>query len=171
MMSFGFSTLPGRPRRAHRLTSAALGTGGQIEQAFDGEVLDFSATEVVVVQRIFEVDAVIAGVHRQQRAERVGLAGEVDVERRGDDVQVLRVGDEHAEREDDDKLREHEERFDAVVGRAEWVQGARHQPRRERPSVRPVREVAGVHLRAAIEQQRRDDREDHAEDRPRGAGV
>ena len=74
------------------------------------------------------------------------------------------------EAEDDRHLRQQEERLDALVVRtvAERAGDQIGRERRLRPS---PREVAGVVLRAAIEQQRHDDERDHAENDPRRARV
>ena len=61
------------------LAAAALGAGAEVEQPLPGEVLDLAHAHQVVLAGVLEVDRLAAGVHRQQRAERAGPAGEGDV--------------------------------------------------------------------------------------------
>ncbi len=75
MSSFGRQRLAGVPGRALRLAAAALGAGREVEQALPGEVLDLAAAEDVVLARVLEVDLLVAGVHRQQRAEARSAGG------------------------------------------------------------------------------------------------
>ena len=168
----GGQRLAGRPGRALRLAAAALGAGAQVEHALPGEVLDLADAEHVGVGvGLLEVEHLPVAAHGLERAEGVGTAGEQDVQRGEADVQVLGVGHDHQERQHDAELREDEDDLEhAVDPVAQGVQDLRDHPGRERPGVR-VREHAGVLLRAPVDQQRDDDRGDHAEHHPGGAGV
>lgn len=78
----GGERLAGVPGGALRLAAAALGAGGEVEQALPGEVLDLRDAVDVVLARVLEVDLLAAGGHRQQLAERgltLGVALEPDV--------------------------------------------------------------------------------------------
>ena len=143
-----------------------------VQQALPGEVLDLPQPEHVHIRVGFlEVQHLPVRPHRLQRAQRVGAAGEHDVDRREGDVQVLGVGDDHQERQHDPELGQDEHRLqDAVDPVAEGVQRPGDHPGRERPG-RRVGEHPGVDLRPAVEQERGDDQEDHAEDNPCGPGV
>ncbi len=83
---------------------------------------------------------------------------------------MLGVHDEAEEAEHDRDLQEDRDRLDHLERRlAQRRQQVGHPLAGERPRV--VREVAGVDLRAAVEQQRPDHVEDHEQHEPRGAGV
>ena len=82
----------------------------------------------------------------------------------------LEYVDDDREAEDDRHLREQEERLDALVVRAAAEQPWPRRRRRTATSTAP-REVPGVELRAAVDQQRDHDQRDHAEDDPGRAGV
>ena len=169
----GRQRLAGVPGRALRLAPAALGAGGEVEHALPGEVLDLAAAEDVVLARVLEVDRLAAGLHRQQRAEAERLALGRHVDRRQRDVQVLGV------RHDDQEAMITTIWPSTKIGldRPRWrCARAARAPcavslRRERPPAVAEREDPGVDLRAAVEQQRQDDQEDHAEDLPGRAGV
>ncbi len=170
----GRERLAGVPGRALRLAAAALGARREVEVALPGEVLDLPLAEDGVLGQVLhvgEVDRVALVVgDGQQLAQPVRLALGQHVERGRRDVQVLAVDDQDGEPEDDAHLRQQEERLQALVVGAVAEQ-LRHRPRRERRVGRAEREVAGVVLRAAVEQQRDDDQRDHAEHCPRRAGV
>ena len=92
----GRQRLLGVPGRALRLAAAALGAGGEVEQALPGEVLDRADAErgvLVEVVDVVEGDRLAVGGQRLDRAERDRLALEEHVERRHEDVQVLGVHD------------------------------------------------------------------------------
>ena len=63
-----------------------------------------------------KIDLLVAGVHRQQRPEGVGPTGEVDVDRRHEDVEVLAVQHEHQEPEDDADVEPEADRLEPFVG-------------------------------------------------------
>ena len=66
----GGERLAGVPGGALRLAAAALGAGGEVQQALPGELLDLGDAEDVVVAGVGEVDRLAAGGHRLERAER-----------------------------------------------------------------------------------------------------
>ena len=84
-------------------------------------------------------------------------------------MQVLGVGHENAEGQDDPELQQDEGGLDALVGRAERVQPVADDLRGERAM--RIREVASVDLGAAVDQQGRDDQEDAEPHDPGRAGV
>src|SRR6202034_4725529 len=116
----GGQRLTGVPGRTLRLTAPTLGTGGEVEVALPGEVLDLAAAESRVVRRVFEVDGLAVGLHRQQRAQGVGQPLEGDVDRRQEDVQVLGV--QHDDQEDQrySDVSQQCDRLDPLVG--SWPQ-------------------------------------------------
>ncbi len=71
--------LAGVPGGALRLAAAALGAGGEVQQALPGELLDLGDAEDVVVAGVGEVDLLAARGHREQGAEG-GLTGGVALE-------------------------------------------------------------------------------------------
>ena len=131
----GRQRLVGRPGRALRLAAAALGAGAQVEQALPGHVLDLADAEHVGVRvGLLEVEDLAVRPHRLERAEGVRAAGEHDVQRGQDDVQVLGVGDDDQERQDHAELREEEDDLqDAVDAVAERVQRLADQPTTRTP--------------------------------------
>jgi hypothetical protein len=85
-------------------------------------------------------------------------------------VQVLGVDDQHQEAEHHADLEQDADGLECLVGVvAERLQHLGHRLRRER--LVAVREDAGVHLRAAVQEQRPHDVEDHEQDQPGRAGV
>ena len=56
----GGERLAGVPGGALRLAAAALGAGGEVEQALPGELLDLGDAEDVVLARVLEVDRLAA---------------------------------------------------------------------------------------------------------------
>jgi hypothetical protein len=87
-------------------------------------------------------------------------------------VQVLGVGDQHQEHQQHADLPQDEHGLDHVVrGAAQRLQRLGHQLGGECPRAVVEREVAGVDLRAAVEQQRGDHPEDHPQDDPGRAEV
>jgi hypothetical protein len=103
-------------------------------------------------------------------AQPVRAPGEQHVHRGDRDVQVLGVGDEHAETEHHRELEQDERGLQGLVrGQAERVQPVPDDLRGE--SAVRVGENAGVDLRAAVDQQRRDDQEDQEQHEPGRAGV
>src|SRR5919106_4700789 len=99
----GRERLAGVPGRALVLAAAALGAGGQVEQLLEVEVLDLAGDEDVLLGHLLGIDP--GGGHR---AHGLGAAGEGDVERGGEDVQVLGVDDQDQEAEDDREVGEQE---------------------------------------------------------------
>ena len=104
------------PRRALGLAPPALGAGGHVQQALPGEVLDLPQPEHVGVRvGLLEVQHLPVAAHRLQPAQRVRAAGEQHVERRGDDVQVLGVGQEDQEPQHHRHLGQQEHGLDHLV--------------------------------------------------------
>jgi hypothetical protein len=99
-----------------RLAAPALGTGGEVEIALPGEVLDLAAAEDVVLAGVLEIDWLAAGFHRQQRAQPVGQPLEDDVDRRQEDVQVLGVQHDQREGEHDADVQHQRDGLDDLVG-------------------------------------------------------
>ena len=109
----GGQRLVGVPGGALRLAAAALGAGGEVEQALPGEVLDLADAErgvLVEVLDVLEVDRLAADRDRLQRAERgaaVGVPLEADVEEGEEPVpghahrRLQRDGDHPRERDED----------------------------------------------------------------------
>src|SRR5207253_349092 len=81
--------LPGDIGRAVRLAAAALGAGVSVEHLLPGEIRELRAAE-------------LGGVLQVELAELTdrGQAPEEDSGQAGDDVEVLAIGEEVAERED-----------------------------------------------------------------------
>ena len=166
----GRQRLAGVPGRALRLAAAALGTGGEVEEALPGEVLDLAAAEYGVLGGILEVDRLALGLHRQQRAQAVGQPLERDVERRQADVQVLGVQHDEQEHQHHADVQQQRDRLDPLVGGvAQRVQDGAHELREE--CAVAVGQVLGVHRGAADQRVRPDDVEDHEEDQPGATGV
>ena len=109
----------------------------------------------------------VVGLHQRlevrrgaERAERLRLALEEDVERGREDVHVLAVEHEDEEPGDDRDLRDDEHRLERHRVRADVGDRlGRERP----PAVMLVRRVAGGDLGAPVEQQRGDYEEDHPE--------
>ena len=162
--------LAGVPGRALALAATALGAGREVEHALPGEVLDPAAAEDVVLARVLEVDLLAARLHRRQRAQRLREALGRDVDRRGEDVQVLAVGDDHREGEHDADVQQQPDALDhlerTVRDAAEQVADADRGPG---PGL--VRERAQCRGRAAEQEHRPQHVEDHEEDQPGAAGV
>ena len=154
--------------------TSALGAGGEVEEALPGEVLDLALAEHDVLGEVLGVGEVHRRAtrirHRQERAEAVGQPLGRHIQRRERDVQVLGVDHDDREREHHRHLREQEGRLYPVV-----VRPVAEQPRygvgRERRLALAPREVAGVVLRAAVDEQRDDHQRDHPEDHPGSPGV
>ena len=119
----GRQRLVGVPRRALRLAAAALGAGGEVEQALPGEVLDLADAErgvLVELLDVLEVDRLAPDHQRLQLAQggaAVGVALEPDVgegqeavpghahRRLQGDGDHPRERDEDLDRRDDDDAR------------------------------------------------------------------
>ena len=104
MMQLRVQRLAGVPGRALVLAAAALGAGQRLQQLLLVEVLDLAGAEdgVLVLHQRLEVG------RRAERAERLGLALQRGVDRRGEDVHVLAVEHEDQEAHDDRDLRDDE---------------------------------------------------------------
>ena len=167
----GRQRLAGRPGRALGLAAPALGAGRHVQQALPGEVLDLAQAEHIGIGvGLLEVQHLPVAAHGLQAAERVRAAREQHVERGQHDVQVLGVGDEHPEAEDDRELGQDEHRLQhAIDPAAQGVQPVPDDLRGER-AVR-VREHPGVDLRPAVQQQGSDNEENSRQDEPGRAGV
>ncbi len=166
----GRQRLTGVPGRALRLTASTLGTGGEVEVALPGEVLDLAPAEFRVVRRVFEVDRLAVELDRQQRTQAVGQPLEGDVDRRQEDVQVLGVQHDDQEDKRHADVRQQCDRLDPFVGSgAQRMHELAHAVREERAPA--VGEVPGVDRRAAEDGVAEDDQEDHEQDQPRAAGV
>ena len=162
----GRQRLAGGPGRALRLAPPALGAGGHVQQALPGEVLDLAQAEHVGVRvGLLEVEHLAVRAHRLERAERVRPPGEQDVQRGQRDVQVLGVHhDDRKARTTASCARRNTTSSTLFTPVAERRQPVPDDLRGERAVV--VGEHAGVDLRAPVQQQRRDDQEDHARARP-----
>ena len=109
----GRQRLLGVPGRALRLAAAALGAGGEVQQALPGEVLDLAGAERGVLVEVLDVLEVHRGAtdrDRLQRAQRraaVGVPLEVDVEEGEEPVpghahrRLQRDGDQPGHRDED----------------------------------------------------------------------
>ena len=111
------------PGRALVLAAAALGAGGHVQQLLEVQVLDLAGAEDVLLGHLLGVDP-----GGGQRPQGLGAAGEGDVERGGEDVQVLGVHDQHQEAEHDRQVGQQEALVEQPQGR-----GARPS----RPARRP----------------------------------
>ena len=119
----GRQRFSGVPGRALALAATAFGAGGEVEEALPGEVLDFADAHEVVLARVLEVDLFAARIDGQEGAQGAGPAREGDIREGREDVQVLAVGDEHGESEEDGESEEQEYGFeDFVRVRAEGAQ-------------------------------------------------
>ena len=112
----GGQRLSGVPGRALRLAAATLSTGGEVEVALPGEVLDLAAAEHRVLGRILEVDVGAFGLHRQQRSQRIGQPLERDVQRCQADVQVLGVQHDEQEHQHHTDVQKQGDGLDDLVG-------------------------------------------------------
>ena len=119
----GRQRFSGVPGRALALAATAFGAGGEVEEALPGEVLDFADAHEVVLARVLEVDLFAARIDGQEGAQGAGPAREGDIREGREDVQVLAVGDEHGESEEDGEPEEQKVGFeDFVRVRAEGAQ-------------------------------------------------
>ena len=108
--------------------------------------------------------------HRLRRAQAVGAAGEQHVQRGGEDVQVLGVHHDDQEHQHDADVQQQRRSSPAPRWRvASGFSSAAHALGDER--ARGVGEVAVGRRRAAEEEHRPDDVEDHEQDEPGAAEV
>ena len=163
--------LVGVPRGALVLAAAALGAGHEVDVALPGELRDVSLAELRVVGRVFEVDRLAVVVDGQQWTQSVRSAGRVDVDRGRADVQVLGVEHDHQEPEHHDDLTPDANGLQPQVGRLaqRGEQGA--DPLGGERATVGEGERPRVDLRPAIQEQGRDDQEDHEKDHPGAPGV
>src|SRR5690606_10097915 len=173
----GGEGLAGVPGGALRLAAAALGAGGEVQQALPGELLDLGDAEDVVVTGVGEVDRLAAGGHRLQGAQggaAVGLALEPDVGERqeavpGDaHVGVERDGDHPDQRGAD---LDHGDEVDQVLQHADGqaLEGQDQRVRGEVGGLVALHVVQGA-LEAAQDVDRQADGEDDVLDEVRLPG-
>ena len=137
MRSFGRQRLVGVPRRAGRLAAPAFGAGGEVEHLLPGEVPDLAHTEHGVLVDVLHVH--VGGL--VQAAQSAGPAGEGHVDRRHEDVEVLRVGHEDDEARDDGDVEDEEHGGqDGVRARPQGSEQLGHARGRRR---RPIRRGTG----------------------------
>jgi hypothetical protein len=157
--------LPGVPRRARRLAPPALGARVEVERLLPREIDDRGGPERHVLGlHALEVDA-----QRREPPARL-RAPEEHVDRARRDVQVLRIAEVHAERED----QRHVGPQPGPHPRADPSRrGALEDPGdgRGHRGPPPVRREPERDPRAAAQEQRDDDPEDQSEDPVRLAPV
>ena len=142
------------------LAPAALGARHRVEHLLPGHVRVPCGTEAHLSLRLFEVDGFDAA--------SCARPSEIDVDRRDDDVKVLRVGQIDEERQDDQHMRP--DRGALEVGKESLWQHLRDRARERSPARRivvpPERD-----LRRVPQEQRDHDSGDQAEDQIRLAEV
>ena len=153
-----------------RLAAPALGAGGEVEVGLPGEVLDLAAAENGVLGRIFEVDRLAAGFHRQQWAQTVGQSFEGDIDRGQEDVQVLGVQHDQQEDQRHSDMGQQRDRLDPLVGAETQRVHERAHGVREECAI-AVGEGSGVRRGTAEDREAEDDQEDHEQNQPGAAGV
>ena len=147
--------LAGRIRRADVLAAAALGARHRVEHLLPGEVGDRAGAEAQC-RLVLRLE-----VERLEATSRT-RSTEEDVDRRGRDVQVLRVREVGQEAEDDQHVRPHEDALEHLGRRV-----VRKQPRERVDNRRPAggpRVQVERDERRVPEQQRGDDAGDQRED-------
>ena len=120
--------LAGVPRRAHRLAPPALGAGEGVEQLLPGQVLDVAGAEHGVLGDVLHVH-----VGRVvERAQGPGPARGRHVDGGQGDVEVLGVGEEDEEADDDGDVEDEEHRLEIGVHARPEVGEEARRPRARR---------------------------------------
>ena len=170
----GRQRLLGVPGGALRLAAAALGAGGEVQQALPGEVLDLAGAERGVLVEVLDVLEVHRGAtdrDRLQRAQRraaVGVPLEVDVEEGEEPVpghahrRLQRDGDQPGHRDEDLQRGDDDDGGLEGADRQAGERGADEE--RQREVQRPAVALAGRPGQGVLQATQGQDAQDDAED-------
>ena len=168
----GRQRLAGVPGRALGLAAAALGAGGEVEEALPGEVLDLAPAEAVslVEVLVLEVDGLPSISIGCAAPSAVGRRENATLSGASEDVQVLGVDHDDQEHQHDADVQQQADVLEHLVGRAP----AGEQRGRTRGRRKPPSPYGKLPVLAAAPRNRnivQIDVEDHEQDEPGAAEV